>query len=178
MTDWFSRLADALPYTPPLVIDRAALAYAHIRPELNISSIDGHAFLSWAYGDHTAKSQSPAKEHGWRMQRTTDPDEILKLCVEATELPGTLRDYHHLLHMGYERLYPWWKQHGTYATPLETLCSTDIAIIEQAPEIIKLGTVYARVDAYQILIDLYTATGHHDRIGHLRTRARHAHQRL
>jgi hypothetical protein len=178
MTEWFPRLADAAPYMPPLAINRSTLAHAAVRPELHISSMDGHTFLTWPYADHTATSQSPAAEHGWRMQHLIDPDEILQRCVEATELPGTPRDYHHVLHMGYEHLYPWWKQHGAYATALETLCTTDIALIERTPEIINLGTVYARVDAHQILIDLYTATERHHLIEDIRTRARHAHQRI
>jgi hypothetical protein len=65
-TTWFARLADGIPFNPPLVIDRSTLPHADLTPTRNTSSLDGHEFLTWAYDDHTG-NQSPAKAHCWEL---------------------------------------------------------------------------------------------------------------
>jgi hypothetical protein len=58
------------------------------------------------------------------------------------------------------------------------LCHADIALIEEYPNIVQLGTIYARVDAYRILAEIYEQQGRRDLVENIRARAVTAHQRL
>jgi len=142
-TKWFKRLADALPFSAPLIIDRTTLAHASIIPEDETSSVDGHHFLTWVYDDyHEGTSQSPAAGHMMRMQRMHDAGDILRCCCEALQLPGTLTDYHHALHLADERLYPTWKAQRTHEGALEILCDADVRLVEGDPSIAALKDVH------------------------------------
>jgi hypothetical protein len=170
---WFVRLADCIPFCPLLEIDRSTVPHANVTPTRHTSSIDSHEFLTLAYNDHTG-NQSPANAHCWELQRLKAPDALLHRCCEALELPGTPRDYHHLLGMTYAAVHPFGQAHNE---AVATLCHADIALIEQYPNIIQLGTIYARVDAYRILNEIYERQGRHDLAEHIRARASKAHQR-
>jgi hypothetical protein len=174
-TTWFARLGDGISFNSPVLVDRTGLVHANVTPDHNTSSIDGHDFLTWRYDDHTATSQSPAKAHCWELQRVTAPAALLQRCCEALELPGTPRDFHHILGMTYRPLHRYGAAH---TDAVMTLCHADIALIERYPSIIEFGTNYDRVDAYRILIAIYEGQGQRDDAREIRACAIGAHQRV
>jgi hypothetical protein len=77
--------------------------------------------------------------------------------------------------MTYSAVHPFGPAHND---AVETLSHADITLVEEYPNIIQLGTISARVDAYRILAEIYEQQGRHDLAENIRARAITAHQRL
>src|SRR6266545_1097096 len=110
---------------------RANLAEASVRPRTE------HGYLSWPTADGST-SASPAHRRAFADLSGFDSDELVRWVWESVELPGEPSDYHFLLQGAVEQL---WGRRRTNPSGLhfvETFGYLDLALIEAAPQAVRL----------------------------------------
>jgi hypothetical protein len=170
MKQWYTRLAEVpdVGYGGSSV-DRMQLPGYNAKPKVQRSSWsdDPDDILMWATADGET-SASPASQ--WQsdpLPGETPAQTILRRCLEALELPGTLSNYHFILQGCHQQLWNHRRAEPWTVAEVERLCWLDLRLIQAYPKTVfkdfsgrdeEQG--YVHIMAFYQLISLYEKEGY------------------